>query len=270
MLSNKKICIIGGGKMGSALVDGLLAKKVVSASHIYVTDIDETRLTELEKKYSVITTKDNRQGVKETSISILAVKPQNMGEVLDEISDVVDDSKLFISIAAGIKIGFIESKLGKKARIIRTMPNTPLVVGEGMTALSAGENVSSDDLATARYIFDAVGETVIVKEELMDAVTGLSGSGPAYCFIIIEALADGGVQMGLPRDIAVKLAAQTMLGAASMVLKGDYHTGQLKDMVTSPGGTTIAGIRAMEEKGIRAALMAAVEAATLRSRALGG
>ncbi|MCX7816822.1 MAG: pyrroline-5-carboxylate reductase [Syntrophales bacterium] len=269
MLSDKKICVIGGGKMGSALIEGLLSKNVISATNIYVTDIDEVRLSELESKFGVRTTKDNRQGVRETSISILAVKPQNMGEVLDEISDVVDETKLIISIAAGIKIGFIESKLGKKTRIIRTMPNTPLVVGEGMTALSAGENATADDLAIARYIFDAVGETVLVKEELMDAVTGLSGSGPAYCFIIVEALSDGGVQMGLPRDVAVKLAAQTLLGAARMVLKGNYHTGQLKDMVTSPGGTTIAGIRAMEEKGIRAALMAAVEAATLRSRTLG-
>lgn len=270
MLQGKNICIVGGGQMGGALVGGLISRKIKEAHEITVTDVDTKRLAELCDSYGVKTAENNILAVKNAPIVILAVKPQTMAEVLEEISGVVDANQLIISIAAGITIGFIEGRLKKGVRVIRTMPNTPALIGEGMTALAGGTTATPEDMALARHIFDAVGRSTVVKEELIDAVTGLSGSGPAYGFIIIEALADGGVQMGLPRDIAVTLAAQTMLGAAKLVLLGERHTGQLKDMVTSPGGTTIAGIRALETGALRGTLMAAVEAATLRSKALRG
>lgn len=270
MLKGKKVGFIGGGKMGGVLAGGIVSSRLVPASQVLVADVVKERLDELAKAHGVVVTQDNRRVARESDILILAVKPQNMGEVLAELAAVVSKSSLIISIAAGIPIKFIEERLKKGVRVIRVMPNTPSLIGEGMAALASGAGATQDDLVHARQIFDAVGLTVTVREELMDAVTGLSGSGPAYGFIIIEALSDAGVRMGLSRDIALKLAAQTLLGAAKLCLKGDKHPGELKDMVTSPAGTTIAGIKALEEGKIRATLMAAVEAATLRARELGG
>ncbi|MDI9570158.1 MAG: pyrroline-5-carboxylate reductase [Pseudomonadota bacterium] len=270
MLKGKRIGVIGGGKMGGALIGGILAHRLVPAEAVIVADVDKRQLEELGKTHGVATTGDNRQAAEAARIIILAVKPQNMAEVLGGLSGAVDESKLVISIAAGIPIRFIAERLAPGVRIIRTMPNTPALIGEGMTALAAGPGATGEDMETALHIFNAVGKTVVVKEEQLDAVTGLSGSGPAYAFIMIEALADGGVHMGLSRDTALILAAQTLQGAARLFLSGERHPGQLKDMVTSPGGTTIAGIRALEDRKLRGALMAAVEAATLRSQALGG
>lgn len=264
-----RIGFIGGGKMGGAIAGGLLSRGVAEAGRIWVSDTVKERLQELKGLYGIHTTTDNRAVVKNADILILAVKPQVMGPVLQGLAGAVGPSKLVISIAAGIPLSFLEGNLGKGVRVIRTMPNTPALIGEGATALARGSHATEEDLEAARRIFDAVGRTVIVPEEQIDAVTGLSGSGPAYGFIILEALSDGGVRMGLPRDTALVLAAQTMLGAAKLVLQGDRHPGQLKDMVTSPGGTTIAGIQALEEGGLRAALIRAVEAATLRSKELG-
>lgn len=264
-----RIGFIGGGKMGGAIVGGLLSRGVADAGRIWVSDMETDRLKELKDLYRVHTSTDNRAIAKNADILILAVKPQVMGPVLKELSRAIGRTKLVISIAAGIPLSFLEGNLGKGVRVIRTMPNTPALIGEGATALARGSHATERDLETARRIFDAVGKTVIVPESQMDAVTGLSGSGPAYGFIILEALSDGGVRMGLPRDTALLLAAQTMLGAAKLFLSGDRHPGQLKDMVTSPGGTTIAGIQALEEGGLRAALIRAVEAATLRSQELG-
>jgi len=270
MLKGKKVGFIGGGKMGGVLAGGIVSHRLVPASHVIVADVVKERLDELAKTYGIVVTQDNKRVARETDILVLAVKPQNMGEVLAELAPVVGKSHLVISIAAGIPIKFIEERLKKGVRVIRAMPNTPALIGEGMAALAGSATATQTDLAQARQIFDSVGLTVVVKEELMNAVTGLSGSGPAYGFIIIEALSDAGVRMGLSRDIALKLAAQTMLGAAKLCLKGDKHPGELKDMVTSPAGTTIAGIKALEEGKIRATLMAAVEAATLRAKELGG
>ncbi|NPU85439.1 MAG: pyrroline-5-carboxylate reductase [Syntrophaceae bacterium] len=264
-----RIGFIGGGKMGGAIVGGLLSRGVADAGRIWVSDTAKDRLQKLKDLHGIHTTTDNRTAVKNADILILAVKPQVMGSVLKGLSGAVGPSKLVISIAAGIPIAFLEEHLGKGVRVIRTMPNTPALIGEGATALARGSHASEQDLEAARQIFNAVGQTVLVPEEQLDAVTGLSGSGPAYGFIILEALSDGGVRMGLPRDTALVLAAQTLLGAARLVLAGDKHPGQLKDMVTSPGGTTIAGIQALEEGGLRAALIRAVEAATLRSQELG-
>jgi pyrroline-5-carboxylate reductase len=270
MLKGKKVGFIGGGKMGGVLAGGIISRRLVPASQVIVSDVATDRLHTLKKAYGVEVTQDNKQAAKEAQILILAVKPQSMAEVLSDLCPVVNKSHLVISIAAGIPIKFIEDRLKKGVRVIRVMPNTPALIGEGMSALATGAAATEADLAEARQIFDAVGLTVVVKEDLMNAVTGLSGSGPAYGFIIIEALSDAGVHMGLSRDIALKLSAQTLLGAAKLCLKGDKHPGELKDMVTSPAGTTIAGIKALEEGKIRATLIAAVEAATLRARELGG
>jgi len=263
----KKIGLIGCGKMGGALLAGILRARLISPKEIICADYDRRRLDEIRGQYNVETTTRNKRAA-EADIVIIAVKPQVVGEVLDDISSVIKPSTVLVSIAAGITSGFIEKRLAKEALIIRAMPNTPAMVGEGMTALSVGKRVKEEDLSFARNIFEAVGKTVVVKEDLMDAVTGLSGSGPAYIFTIIEALADGGVQMGLDRDTARLMAAQTVLGAARLVMEGNRHPAELRDMVTSPGGTTIAGLRVMEEGKIRATLMAAVEAATRRSQAL--
>jgi pyrroline-5-carboxylate reductase len=269
MLKGKKLSIIGGGKMGEVLTSGVISGDLISPQSITVSDIVPERLGYLEEKYWVKVTADNKKAIKNADIIILAVKPQNMADVLEDMSDMIDKNKLLISIAAGITIKFIEKYCKKNVRIIRAMPNTPALVGEGATALALGNNATEDDLALARHIFSSVGITVIVQEDLMDAVTGLSGSGPAYGFIIIEALSDAGVKMGLSRDIALTLSAQTLLGAAKLYLKGDKHPAELKDMVTSPGGTTIAGIKAIEDGKLRATLISAVEEATLRSKELG-
>ncbi len=270
MIKGKKIGMIGGGKMGGALIGGLIANRVVPASDITVSDIAPARLDELRDLYGVRTLSDNLKLCRECHIVILAVKPQSMDAVLRQISPELDKTKIVISIAAGIPIRFLEERLQKNVRVIRTMPNTPALVSAGISALAKGTNATDKDLAAARSIFDAVGSSVVVPEDLLDTVTGLSGSGPAYVFIMIEALSDGGVRMGLGRDIALELSARTIFGSAKLFLESRKHPGELKDMVTSPAGTTIAGIKALEEGKIRATLMAAVEAATLRSRELGG
>jgi pyrroline-5-carboxylate reductase len=269
MLKEKKIGIIGSGKMGSVLINGIVSCNLSSPRNITVSDVMKDCLDTVKKTYGVGVTGDNKKVVKDADIIILAVKPQIIAEVLEGIAGVYNTGKLIISIAAGITTQFIEEKLKKEARVIRVMPNTPALIGEGAAAITSGSRATDEDFAVAQYIFEAVGITVSVKEDLMDTVTGLSGSGPAYGFVIIDALASGGVNMGLSRDIALKLAAQTILGAAKLCLQGDKHPEELRDMVTSPGGTTIAGLKAMEDGKIRATLMSAVEAATLRSRELG-
>lgn len=269
MLGVKKIGVIGGGNMGSALIGGILSSGLLPSSNLFVSDVDENRLEYLKKTYGVVTTVNNREVAAVSDILILAVKPQNMAEVLEELRPVVDSNKLIISIAAGISTHYIEGHLDKGVRVVRVMPNTPALIGEGATAITRGTCATDDDLASAGHIFDAVGLTVFVKEELMDVVTALSGSGPAYVFVIIDALSDAGVYLGLNRDVALKLAAKTLLGAAKLCLQGDKHPAQLRDMVTSPGGTTIAGLKALEDGKIRAILMNAVEAAAARAKLLG-
>ncbi len=270
MLKGEKIAIIGGGKMGSIIAQGLISCKLVSQKDITVTDIDAARLQAIRSELGLQASGENKATVKNADIIILAVKPQNMAQTLKEIAPAVNKAKIVISIAAGITTGFVEGYLTKGARVIRVMPNTPALASAGATAVTKGTNASAADIKLARAIFDAVGITVEVDEKLMDAVTGLSGSGPAYCFVMLEALSDAGVQMGLPRDLALKLAAQTMLGSAKLCLEGNLHPAQLKDMVTSPAGTTAAGLQALEKGKIRATLIAAVEAATKRSRELAG
>ncbi|HOG17003.1 MAG: Pyrroline-5-carboxylate reductase [Syntrophaceae bacterium PtaU1.Bin231] len=268
MNTTTKIAVIGGGNMGGALVGGIVAAGVALSSNICVSDVRQERLNELKSLFGVRTTADNKEAMAGADVAILSVKPQNMAEVLPTVRD-AGTAVLYISIAAGVPLSLLEEGLGSSARIIRAMPNVPALVREGVTALAAGKNVTKEDLDLAQDVFNSVGTTAVVKEELMDAVTGLSGSGPAYVFVMIEALSDAGVLLGLSRDVSRKLAMQTILGAAKLCLTSGKHAAEWKDVVASPGGTTIAGLKALEEGKLRATLISAVEAATLRSIELG-
>jgi len=270
MLTDKKIAIIGCGKMGSIIAQGLINQKISSRKDIIVTDIDSARLEFLRKSMKLKVSLNNEKSVKSADIIVLAIKPQNMAQTLKEISPAIDKTKIVVSIAAGITTGFIESHLAQGVRVLRVMPNTPAQIGEGAAAVAKGSFAKKADVQLAHIIFKAVGMSVEVEETLIDAVTGLSGSGPAYCFLIIEALIDAGVKMGLPRDLAAKLAMQTMLGAARLCLTSDKSPAELREMVTSPGGTTVAGLKVLEDGNIRSTIISAVEAATKRSKELAG
>ena len=223
----------------------------------------------LAKQYGIDVTTDNREIARRCGLVVLAVKPQILDKVLREIGDQLKAGTLVVSIAAGVDTATIEEAVADGVRVVRAMPNTPALVSAGATAVAAGKHASATDLATSRALFDAVGITVELDEVHLDAVTGLSGSGPAYIFLILEALADAGVKVGLSRRDALKLAAQTVMGSAKMLLETDEHPGKLKDMVTSPGGTAIAGLHTLEEGGLRTTLINAVETATKRARELG-
>ena len=273
MLTNKKLGFIGGGNMAEALVKGLVATPSIEAGNIILSDPVTGRLEYLQNEYSVKTTINNRELVKISDILIIAVKPQVIKGVLAEVADLLDSNKLIISVVAGLPISFIENILDpageKKISVARTMPNTPALVQEGMTAICFSSQVSKLNVEVAHYIFKAIGETVTIDENSIDAVTGLSGSGPAYILMVIEALSDAGVKVGLSREISNKLTMQTVLGTAKLVRDSGKHPGELKDMVTSPGGTTIAGLHKLEAGGLRNTLINAVEAATKRSKELG-
>jgi len=270
MLIEKKLGFLGSGNMGEALVSGLVLSGSAQPQNIICTDIREERLEELRGRYGVRTTQSNVEAAAASEVVIYAVKPQLMAEVLKETADQLDMSKVVISIAAGVPLRAIESLLHKELRLIRVMPNIAASVKESATALSAGKHAKKEDVELAMAIFNSVGKAVFLRENyLMDAITGLSGSGPAYIFIIVDALADAGVKMGLSRKDSQFLAAQTVMGAAKMLMETGEHPGQLKDRVTSPGGTAIAGIHTLEKGGLRTTLINAVEAATLRSKELG-
>ncbi len=268
-IAGKTLAFLGAGNMGGALIQGIIGKRLIPAADIWAVDVRLARREYLKANYGINVTSDNKAAVDQADIIILAVKPQQLGSLLDEIRSVVDDTKLIISIAAGITLSYLQSRLGDNIRQIRGMPNMPALVGAGMTALCAGIKALPDDLQLAEDIFNCVGEVAIVKENLMDAVTGLSGSGPAYVMLVIEALTDAGVKLGLPPDIALKLTTQTVLGAVQLLKEKGLQPAQLRDMVASPGGTTIAGLFALDQGGLRAALIEAVEAATRRSKELG-
>ena len=262
------IAMIGSGQMGEALIGGWLAAKTVLPEALCATDASAERRDLMKRRFGVRTGSDNRDAASRADVVVLAVKPQILDAVMRDVSSALA-GKLVLSIAAGITIAHLARLAPKGTRVVRVMPNTPVLVRDGVSALSFGAGVTDKDQQLARRLFEAVGRAVVVEEKLMDAVTGLSGSGPAYVFLAIEALADGGVKMGLPRTVADLLAAQTVLGAARMVLETGEHPAKLKDRVTSPGGTTIAGLHRLEQGGLRAALMAAVEAAAKRSEELG-
>jgi len=256
--------------MGEALVSGLISSGSSNPGNIICTDIREDKLSSVKEKYGVNTIEDNIKAVEASEIVIYAVKPQIIASVLKETAHVLDMSKLVISIAAGVPLAAIESCLKKDLRLIRVMPNIAAFVKESASVLSAGKNASKDDIELAMAIFDSMGKSIFLKENiLMDAITGLSGSGPAYIFLIVDALADAGVKVGLSREDALFLSTQTILGSAKLLLETKEHPGKLKDMVTSPGGTAIAGIHTLEKGGIRTTLINAVEVATKRSKELG-
>jgi pyrroline-5-carboxylate reductase len=270
MLRDKKICIIGTGNMGEALISGLISSASSKPKNIICTDVREAKLKTIQEEYGVRTTPNNSEAVADSDIVIYAVKPQIMAAVLNETAEKLDMSKLIISIAAGVPMEAIESCLDKKLRLIRVMPNIAAAVKEAATAVAAGKHATEEDIKLAMTVFNSIGKTVFIPENyLMDAITGLSGSGPAYIFLIVEAMADAGVKVGLSRREALFLSAQTVLGAAKMLIETHEHPGQLRDRVTSPGGTAIAGLATLEQGGLRTTLINAVEVATNRSKELG-
>lgn len=256
---------LGSGKMATSLALGMLRAEVARPEDIRSSDASEAARVAFGQATGAATLASNRDLVRACDVLILAVKPQVVPHVLDEVQPEVGPGHLVISIAAGAPLGALASHLGPDCRLVRVMPNTPALIGMGASGYTLGQNTTHQDAELVQACLNSVGRAYAVPEPLLDAVTGLSGSGPAFVYAIIEALSDGGVRVGLPREIATALAAQTVLGAAAMVLETGLHTGTLKDQVTSPGGTTIAGLHALERGGLRAALMDAVQAATRRA-----
>lgn len=269
MLKDKTIGFIGGGNMAEALIKGLLAGGT-PATGLIVAEPHAGRRTFLAEHYGVKCAEENSAVVRGSDVIILAIKPQVADKVLRGIGTTATAGKFFISIMAGVKIAAIETAFPGEVRVVRVMPNTPALVLEASSAIAPGAYATAEDISLARCIFELVGKAWLVEEKLMDAVTGLSGSGPAYVLTFIEALSDAGVKNGLPRDIATGLAAQTVFGTAKLLLQTQEHPATLREKVTSPGGTTIAGLHALEREGFRGTIMNAVDAATARSRELGG
>nr|MBF0222572.1 pyrroline-5-carboxylate reductase [Desulfobulbaceae bacterium] len=264
------IGFIGGGRMAEALIQGICASGLALPEQIFVVDLDQGRRTFLHDSFGVSVFDQAGPVVDSCDLLVLAVKPQVMAKALGGIKDSVQSRHLLVSIAAGVSLASIETALdGAPCHLVRVMPNTPALVGEGAAAISPGKGADEADVAKVKALFDAVGQTVVLAESYLDAVTGLSGSGPAYVFSFIEGLIDGGVKVGLPRPEAQTLVLQTVLGSAKLAMETKQSPADLKAMVTSPGGTTIAGLHAMARAGFQGILMDAVEAATKRSRELG-
>jgi len=268
-IESRKVGFIGAGNMAGALIRGLLQSKTLDAAHIRASDVKGERLTDLEKKYGIQTTDDNEALASWADVLVIAVKPQIVYRILGAMAAAIQPTDLVVSIAAGVPIDALAARLPAGTRIVRAMPNTAAIALAAATAISPGAHATPSDLEIAKALFEAVGRCVVLEEGLLDAVTGLSGSGPAYVMVMIEALADGGVKVGLGRDTALLLAAQTVYGAAKLQLETGEHPGRLKDMVTSPAGTAIAGLHTLEAGGLRRTLMDAVEAASLRAGELG-
>ena len=265
---DRSIAILGAGNMGSALMKGIINAKLTTPKKIIACDINRTKLQALSAEWKVRSTTDLKEAVQVSDILLLCVKPQVLQSALKVIKESIRSNHLLISIVAGVRIAFIQQILKAKIGIVRTMPNIASTIGEGAAALAFNEHVSLEQQNIAKSIFDAVGEVVVVTEDQLDAVTGLSGSGPAYIFMVIEALIDGGVKMGLTRDVATKLAVQTVLGSAKLAKISGVHPAILRDQVATPGGTTINAIHELESHGLRAMLINAVVTATKRSEEL--
>lgn len=266
-MENLKIGFIGGGALAESVIRGI-AKKLFAPENIFVTEKIPARRDYLTQKYSVNAAADFATFAEKIDVLIIAVKPKDVNSALAEVAQKISSKTLVMSVVAGYKLEKLENFLPKQA-VIRVMPNVAVLVGEGMMAYTAGKNATAENLAFAKKFWSAIGRAVEVEEKLMDAVTGLSGSGPAYAFLMIDALADGGVAAGLPRNYAIELAAQTLLGAAKMVLETGEHPDVLRDRVTSPAGTTIEGIRILERNNFRSALIEAVISAAEKSKNLG-
>jgi len=268
-MENRKIGLLGAGNMAGALIRGLLGSKSLKPEQLRASDLRADHLAGLEKSYGIQTHTDNAELLAWANVVVLAVKPQVIDRVLEQVSSEINSDTLVISLAAGVPLRAIEARLPDGARVLRAMPNTAAIALAGATGIAPGAHATAEDTRFAQALFDAVGRSVVLDESLMDAVTGLSGSGPAYVMLIIDALADGGVKVGLHRETALMLAAQTVYGSAKLLLETGEHPGRLKDMVTSPGGTTIAGLHTLESGGLRHTLMNAVEVATRRATELG-
>jgi pyrroline-5-carboxylate reductase len=267
MLTNKKVAIIGVGKIGETLLNGMIKNNLVKKENLAGSTAQEGHAQEINKKYGIKTYINNKEMISGKDIIILAIKPQTMKKVLSDIKDIISEKQLIISIAAATSTQFIEECLEKNIPVIRAMPNTPALINEGITVVCPGRFVDKSHIQIAIDIFGAVGLVeVIHREELMDVVTALSGSGPAYAYIIIESLTEGGVRMGLPRELAQKLTTQTLLGASKMVLETGMHPALLKDAVTTPAGVTVDGLMELEDGGIRVTLIKAVSRATEKSK----
>ena len=265
----EKIGVIGAGKIGSAIARGIIRAGLVNKESVMSSDVSDELRQAIARDLDIKVTPDNGALCDFAEIIILAVKPQIVDPVAREIAKKLGKSKLLVSVAAGVPLGRIETHLEAGARVVRVMPNIPCVIGAGAAGFAGGGHATAADLEKVGAILNSFGVGLAVEEKYLDAVTGLSGSGPAYVFLFMEALADGGVQVGLSRDVALKLAMQTVYGAARMALESNKHLSELKDEVTSPGGTTIAGLYAMEQNGFRGTVMKAVVSATRRSQELG-
>ena len=268
MLRDKKLAVLGAGKLGESLIRGLLEAGALEPTNVTVTAAHAERVEELRERFGVGGTTVNPLAAEAADIVLVSVKPQTMPAVLVDIQSVLRPSQLLISVAASVSTTFIEKGLTAPVPVVRAMPNTPCLLKKGMTGITAGTHAGPNHLELARRVFDAVGRTVLVDEKHMDAITGLSASGPAFIYMVIESLAEGGVKVGLPRDLATELAAQTVVGAGSMVLETGEHPAKLKDLVTTPAGCTIDGILELEEGGLRVTLIKAVVRATQRAKEL--
>lgn len=263
---DKIIGFIGCGNMAQAMIGGIVESKVIEASKIITSNRSYEKLENIKNKYGISITMDNKEVAKKADILVLAVKPNVYSDVINEIKDIIKEDTIIVTIAAGQKIVDIENMFGKEVKIIRTMPNTPALVGEGMSALCKNDIASDKDLNEVKNIFEGFGKAEIVNENLIDAFIAVSGSSPAYVFMFIEAMADAAVLEGMPRDKAYKMAAQAVLGSAKMVLKTGKHPGELKDMVCSPGGTTIEAVTELENQNFRAAVISAMKKCADKSR----
>jgi pyrroline-5-carboxylate reductase len=268
-MKQRRIGLLGAGNMAAAIVDGLLSSKTVERDGIRASDPTRERREALASQHGIVTHEHNAELVAWADLVVLAVKPQVVERVLADVGTSFQPNTLLVSVVAGVPTAAIEARVSASVRVVRAMPNTPALVRAGATALAAGARATPEDLELSRALFDAVGRTVTLDEHLLDAVTGLSGSGPAYVMLMIDALADAGVNVGLSRETARLLATQTLYGSAKLVLETGRHPAELKDMVASPGGTTIRGVAALEAGGLRAALIDAVKQATERSAELG-
>lgn len=259
---NKNIGFIGCGNMAQAIIGGIVNSKLVTPKEVMASDVIEKNLSFAKNSFGIEVSKDNLEVARFSDIIILAVKPNMYGSIIEEIKEAIKDNVIIVTIAAGITIDFVEKAFRRKLKVVRTMPNTPALVGEGMTAITPNKLVSKEDEEVILNIFESFGKAEIIEEKLMNVIPAISGSSPAYVYMFIEALADGGVLQGIPRDKAYKLAAQAVLGAAKMVLETGMHPGALKDNVCSPGGTTIEAVATLEEKGFRSAVISAMNSCT--------
>jgi pyrroline-5-carboxylate reductase len=265
---DQKVGFIGCGKMAQAMIEGMIKSKIVQPGAIMASAVTDETLRSVKEKYAILVSRNNIEVAKHADILILAIKPNIHNAILNEIAEAVDEQKVMITIAAGISLEYIESFFQTKMKVIRAMPNTPSLVGEGMSAICHNQQVNQDDLEKVLLLFNSFGRTEVIVEELMDSIPAISGSSPAYVYMFIESLADGGVKQGIPRKQAYKLAAQAVLGAAKMVLETERHPGELKDDVCTPGGATIEAVAALEQGKFRSAILTAMDECTKKSKQL--